>query len=59
MQPSPFSVPADAPDWPDDFARRYRDAGYWQDTTFFDALDACAQRHPDALAIVDGACRLG
>ena len=62
MQSSPPSlaaaVPADAPDWPDDFARRYRDAGYWQDTTFFDALDACAQRHPDALAIVDGACRL-
>ena len=42
MQSSPPSlaaaVPADAPDWPDDFARRYRDAGYWQDTTFFDAL---------------------
>ena len=34
------------------------DAGYWQDTTFFDALDAQAQRDPDALAIVDGACRL-
>ena len=30
----------------------------WQDTTFFDALDAQAQRDPDALAIVDGACRL-
>lgn len=62
MQSSPSSltaaVPADAPDWPDDFARRYRDAGYWQDTTFFDALDACAQRHPDALAVVDGTLRL-
>ncbi|WP_175968963.1 (2,3-dihydroxybenzoyl)adenylate synthase [Burkholderia sp. BCC0322] len=62
MQPSLPSVapalPADAPDWPDDFARRYRDAGYWQETTFFDALDAQAQRDPDALAIVDGACRL-
>ncbi|HDR9582083.1 TPA: AMP-binding protein [Burkholderia stabilis] len=55
--PAP-AMPADAPDWPDDFARRYRDAGYWQDTTFFDALDACAQRDPDAIAIVDGACRL-
>ena len=52
------AFPADAPDWPDDFARRYSDAGYWQDTTFFDALDAQAQRDPDALAIVDGACRL-
>ncbi|VWC76722.1 AMP-dependent ligase [Burkholderia lata] len=52
------ALPADAPDWPDDFARRYRDAGYWQDTTFFDALDAQTQRDPDALAIVDGACRL-
>ena len=52
------AFPADAPDWPDDFARRYSDAGYWQDTTFFDALDAQAQRDPDALAIVGGACRL-
>ncbi|VWB92141.1 (2,3-dihydroxybenzoyl)adenylate synthase [Burkholderia lata] len=52
------ALPADAPDWPDDFARRYRDASYWQDTTFFDALDAQAQRDPDALAIVDGALRL-
>ncbi|MCM3754941.1 GMC oxidoreductase, partial [Bacillus licheniformis] len=51
-------MPADAPDWPDDFARRYRDAGYWQDTTFFDALDACAQRHPDALAVVDPQLRV-
>ncbi|WP_175998854.1 (2,3-dihydroxybenzoyl)adenylate synthase [Burkholderia stabilis] len=57
FSPAP-AMPADAPDWPDDFARRYRDAGYWQDTTFFDALDACAQRDPDAIAIVDGACRL-
>ena len=58
MQPSPSSlaaaVPSDAADWPDDFARRYRGAGYWQDTTVFDALDACARRHPDALAIVVG-----
>ncbi|MGS0894517.1 (2,3-dihydroxybenzoyl)adenylate synthase [Burkholderia stagnalis] len=47
-------APADAPDWPDDFVRRYRDAGYWRDTTFFDALDARARRDPDALAVVDG-----
>ncbi|WP_176113896.1 (2,3-dihydroxybenzoyl)adenylate synthase [Burkholderia cepacia] len=53
------AIPADAPDWPDDFAHRYRDAGYWQDTTFFEALDAQAQRAPDALAVVDGTCRLG
>ncbi|WP_233344210.1 (2,3-dihydroxybenzoyl)adenylate synthase [Burkholderia cepacia] len=52
------AIPADAPDWPDDFAHRYRDAGYWQDTTFFEALDAQAQRAPDALAVVDGTCRL-
>ncbi|MDN7443554.1 AMP-binding protein [Burkholderia cepacia] len=52
------AIPADAPDWPDDFAHRYRDAGYWQDTTFFEALDAQAQRTPDALAVVDGTCRL-
>ncbi|KVL14272.1 (2,3-dihydroxybenzoyl)adenylate synthase [Burkholderia cepacia] len=52
------AIPADAPDWPDDFAHRYRDAGYWQDTTFYEALDAQAQRTPDALAVVDGTCRL-
>ncbi|MDN7489311.1 AMP-binding protein [Burkholderia sp. AU45274] len=59
MQSSlPSVAPAFPADAPDDFARRYSDAGYWQDTTFFDALDAQAQRDPDALAIVDGACRL-
>ncbi|MXN77941.1 AMP-binding protein [Burkholderia sp. 4701] len=51
------NVSHDAPDWPDAFARRYRDAGYWQDTTFFDALLERAQRTPDALAVADGAQR--
>ena len=42
--------------WPDDFARRYREKGYWQDLPLTDILT----RHTDsnALAIIDGDRRL-
>jgi len=42
--------------WPDDFARRYREKGYWQDLPLTDILT----RHTDsdALAIIDGERRL-
>lgn len=54
-QPEPL---ADTPDWPAEFAERYRQAGYWQDQTFAQALDQAAARHPAAIAISDGAVHL-
>ncbi len=38
--------------WPDDFARRYREKGYWQDLPLTDILTRHADS--DALAIIDG-----
>ncbi|WP_038777574.1 (2,3-dihydroxybenzoyl)adenylate synthase [Burkholderia pseudomallei] len=49
---------SDAPDWPDDFARRYRAAGYWRDETFYGALADRARRSPAATAVVDGERRV-
>ncbi|MEL2242426.1 (2,3-dihydroxybenzoyl)adenylate synthase EntE [Leclercia adecarboxylata] len=42
--------------WPDDFARRYREKGYWQDLPLTDILT----RHGDseALALIDGERRM-
>ncbi|MBZ0058998.1 MULTISPECIES: (2,3-dihydroxybenzoyl)adenylate synthase EntE [unclassified Leclercia] len=42
--------------WPDDFARRYREKGYWQDLPLTDILT----RHGDseALALIDGERRI-
>lgn len=42
--------------WPDEFARRYREKGYWQDLPLTDILT----RHgdSDALAIIDGERRI-
>lgn len=48
----------DAPDWPAAFAERYRQAGYWQEQTFAQALDAAAARNPAAIAITDGPLHL-
>lgn len=48
----------DTPDWPAAFAERYRQAGYWQDQTFAQALDAVAARTPSAIAITDGPLHL-
>jgi len=42
--------------WPDDFARRYREKGYWQDLPLTDILTRHADS--DALAIIDGERRL-
>ena len=33
----------DCPDWPEAFAQRYRDAGYWRDETFGDLLRDAAR----------------
>ena len=38
--------------WPDDFARRYREKGYWQDLPLTEILTRHADS--DALAIIDG-----
>ncbi len=42
--------------WPDDFARRYREKGYWQDLPLTHILTRHADS--DALAIIDGERRL-
>ncbi|WP_306292951.1 (2,3-dihydroxybenzoyl)adenylate synthase [Streptomyces tsukubensis] len=46
---------ADAPTWPEEFAERYRAAGYWRGETFGEMLRARADRHPDRIALVDPA----
>ncbi|MGN7868574.1 (2,3-dihydroxybenzoyl)adenylate synthase [Paracoccus sp. 22332] len=43
--------------WPDDLAARYRQRGYWRGETFGQMLRDRAARHPDRLAVVDGARR--
>ncbi|CAA6603965.1 2,3-dihydroxybenzoate-AMP ligase [Rhodospirillaceae bacterium LM-1] len=40
--------------WPDDFAKRYRAMGLWQDITLFEMMERSAERWPDRVAIVDG-----
>jgi len=40
--------------WPEEFAKRYRAAGYWQDVTLGGMLERSMRRHPDKLAVVDG-----
>ncbi|MET7640147.1 (2,3-dihydroxybenzoyl)adenylate synthase [Streptomyces sp. NPDC005438] len=43
----------DAPTWPEDFARRYREAGWWRGETFGQVLRERARAHPDRPAVVD------
>ncbi|MDG4862981.1 (2,3-dihydroxybenzoyl)adenylate synthase [Streptomyces sp. T-3] len=43
----------DAPLWPEDFAERYRTAGYWRGETFGRMLQERAAEHPDRVAVVD------
>jgi 2,3-dihydroxybenzoate-AMP ligase len=38
--------------WPEEFARRYREKGYWQDLPLTDILTRHA--HSDAVAVIDG-----
>lgn len=44
--------------WPDDFAKRYREAGYWQDGTLGDLLDDSIRAWGPKTAIVRGDRRL-
>ncbi|WP_030786283.1 (2,3-dihydroxybenzoyl)adenylate synthase [Streptomyces sp. NRRL S-920] len=43
----------EAPTWPEEFAARYRAAGYWRGETFGGLLRDRAAEHPDRIAIVD------
>ncbi|MYY86709.1 MULTISPECIES: (2,3-dihydroxybenzoyl)adenylate synthase [unclassified Streptomyces] len=43
----------DAPTWPQEFAERYRAAGWWRGETFGGMLRERAAEHPDRVAIVD------
>ncbi|EME51691.1 (2,3-dihydroxybenzoyl)adenylate synthase [Amycolatopsis decaplanina] len=40
--------------WPDEFARYYRERGYWRDRTLGALLDDGARRWPSRTAVVDG-----
>ncbi|GAA2819613.1 (2,3-dihydroxybenzoyl)adenylate synthase [Crossiella cryophila] len=40
--------------WPDEYARRYREAGHWQDVPIGELLRDWAFRHGDRTALVDG-----
>ncbi|MET8688448.1 (2,3-dihydroxybenzoyl)adenylate synthase [Streptomyces sp. NPDC004732] len=43
--------------WPEEFAERYRAAGWWQGETFGEMLRERATEHPDRIAIVDPGSR--
>ena len=44
--------------WPDDVARTYAERGWWRGRALGSELLAAADRHPDAVALVDGGTRL-
>ncbi len=44
--------------WPAEFARRYRDAGYWEGLNLWGVLARAIDRWPDKVALVHGARRL-
>lgn len=46
---------SEAPTWPQEFADRYRAAGWWRGETFGQMLRDRAAEHPDRIAIVDPA----
>ncbi|MCP2163844.1 (2,3-dihydroxybenzoyl)adenylate synthase [Goodfellowiella coeruleoviolacea] len=46
------------PGWPEEFAARYRTAGYWRGETFGELLRDRARRHADRVAVVGGPHRL-
>ena len=43
--------------WPEEFARRYREKGYWTGETFTSFLNRRAAMHPDRIAVVDECTR--
>ncbi|MYR61032.1 AMP-binding protein, partial [Streptomyces sp. SID625] len=55
MTGSALTPGLDAPTWPEEFAARYRAAGYWRGETFGGMLRERAAAHPDRVALVDAA----
>ncbi|ANH94718.1 (2,3-dihydroxybenzoyl)adenylate synthase [Streptomyces sp. SAT1] len=55
MTGSALTPGLDAPTWPEEFAARYRAAGYWRGETFGGMLRQRAAAHPDRVALVDPA----
>ncbi|MEU1281414.1 (2,3-dihydroxybenzoyl)adenylate synthase [Streptomyces sp. NPDC005805] len=54
-RPAPAPAGADAPLWPEEFAERYRAAGWWRGETFGGMLRERAKAHPERVAVVDPA----
>jgi 2,3-dihydroxybenzoate-AMP ligase len=44
--------------WPEAFARRYRERGYWRGISLFEMLRQSAARAPGKIALIDGERRL-
>lgn len=44
--------------WPEEFARRYRERGYWRGISLFEMLRQSAARTPGKTALIDGERRL-
>jgi len=44
--------------WPPEYARRYRERGYWEERSIPAALDASVERRPDKIALVHGPERI-
>ncbi len=55
---STFDDQQDCPAWPEAFAERYRQAGYWRDETFGDLLRHAARTFAEREALTDGQRRL-
>ena len=47
-------MPIEFTPWPDAFARRYRDKGYWRGEPLTEILQRACHRHPDAAALICG-----
>ncbi|NBF09698.1 (2,3-dihydroxybenzoyl)adenylate synthase [Pseudomonas sp. Fl4BN1] len=55
---STFDDLQDCPSWPEAFAERYRQAGYWRDETFGDLLRGAARAFAEREALTDGELHL-
>lgn len=51
------SLPAPTQIWPDEFASRYRKAGYWRGETFGSYFKERVETSPEHLAVIDGTVR--
>ena len=44
--------------WPEEYQRRYREAGYWEDITLWRMFEESAAKTPDSIALVFGDQRI-